>query len=111
MNIEKLKQAMQLMEAIGDGGCVTDFPESVGTKVFIRTVTMYYLGEIKKICGQWITLEDASWVADTGYFHDFLKEGKANSIEPFCDDVHIPMTAIIDVTEWKHALPKKTIGR
>lgn len=83
------------------------FPLSVGDKIFIRTVTLYYTGQIKKICGQFVTLEKAAWIPDTGRFYDFLKEGKADEVEPFVSDVHISMGSIIDLTEWTHKLPQE----
>lgn len=106
MNIEQLKQAIEISKLLGNDSCVTDFPIPVGTKCFIRTVTLYYTGQVKKVCGQFVTLEKAAWIPDTGRFYDFLKEGKANEVEPFINDVHIPLGSIIDVSEWTHKLPQ-----
>lgn len=106
MNLDQLKQAMDIAKLLNGESCVTDFPIAVGDKVFIRTVTMYYLGKIKAVCGKYVTLTEASWVSDTGRFYDFLKHGKANEIEPFVDDVHIPVDSMIDATKWGHALPR-----
>ena len=50
--------------------------------------------------------EQASWVADSGRFHNALKDGTLNEIEPFISDVIINRGGIIDVTEWIHDLPK-----
>lgn len=83
------------------------FPEPIGGKVFIRTVTLYYTGKVKAICGQFVTLENAAWIADTGMFNNFLKYGDANEIEPFESDVHIALSSIIDITEWKNDLPQE----
>lgn len=83
------------------------FPEPVGTAIFIRTVTLYYTGKIKKITDKFVTLEKAAWIPDTGRFNDFLKNGKANEVEPFENDVHIPIGSIIDVTEWSQKLPQE----
>ena len=104
MNIEQLKQALDIAKLLNGESCLTDFPYSVGEKIFIRTVTLYYTGQIKKICGQFVTLESAAWIPDTGRFYDFLKEGKANEVEPFVDDVSIPLGSIIDITKWGHKL-------
>ena len=79
-------------------------PFKVGDNLFIRTVTLYYIGKVKEILGSWIVLEDATWVADTGRFHDFLKEYKCNEYEGFINDVKIPMDSIIDVTAWNGPL-------
>lgn len=107
MKIEQMNQALEIAKALEcDQGALTDFPLSVGDKCFIRTVTLYYTGQIKKICGQFVTLSSAAWIPDTGRFHDFLKTGKASEVEPFVDDVHIPLGSIIDLTIWNHKLPE-----
>lgn len=107
MNYEQLKQALDISNLLNGESCLNDFPLIVGDKCFIRTVTLYYTGQIKKICGQFVTLEKAAWIPDTGRFHDFLKEGKANEVEPFIEDVHIPLSSLIDITKWTHKLPQE----
>ena len=82
-------------------------PFEVGKKYFIRTVTMYYTGELKKIYDDYLILKDAAWIADTARFHDFLKDGKTNEVEPFIKDVIIQTGTIVDVTEWQHDLPRE----
>ncbi len=107
MNIDQLKQALEISKLLNGESCVSDFPIPVGDNCFIRTVTLYYTGKVKKVCGQFLTLSCAAWIPDTGRFHDFLKEGKANEVEPFIDDVHIPLGSIIDVTVWNKKLPQE----
>lgn len=108
MSVEQIKQGIEISKLLtGDESCVSAFPEPVGQNIFVRTVTMYYLGRIKTVCGQWLTLEDASWVPDTGRFADFLKDGKANEVEPFQKDVHISLSSVIDVTRFDHRLPRE----
>jgi len=80
------------------------FPYKVGDKVFIRSVTLYYIGKIEKIEGDWVTLSNASWIADTGRFFDFLKDGECNEYESFQNNVSIHIGSMIDITEWKHDL-------
>lgn len=82
-------------------------PLSVGRAVFIRTVTMYYTGRIALVKGSEIVLTEAAWIADTGRFHDALKTGALKEVEPFVGPVSVSRGAIVDVTEWKHALPDK----
>ncbi len=79
-------------------------PYQVGDKVFIRTVTLYYTGEVVAVNGDWITLSTAAWIADTGRFHQFLTEGKCNEYEGFPEGVSIPMGSIVDISPWRHAL-------
>ena len=80
------------------------FPFTAGDKVFIRTVTHYYTGEIAASDESWITLTTAAWIADTGRFHQFLTEGKCNEYEGFPESVSIPIGSIIDVSPWRHTL-------
>ena len=81
-------------------------PLKIGEKYFIRTVTHYYTGRLKEIVGQWLVMEESTWIADTGRFHDFLKEGKCNEYESFIEEVQIPIGSIVDVTKWTHSLFK-----
>jgi len=81
-------------------------PLSVGRAVFVRTVTMYYTGRVALVKASEIVLTDAAWIADTGRFHDALAKGSLNEVEPFVAPVSINRGAIVDVTEWKHALPR-----
>ena len=77
-----------------------------GEQVFIRTVTHYYTGRVF-FCGKgYVELSHAAWIADTGRFSDFLVNGTPTEVEPFPDNVRIPLTAIVDATLWRHALPK-----
>lgn len=103
MNIE-LKDLVELLQANKKTKTVSPFV--VGESYFIRTVTMYYVGRLKQLSGQWLILEEASWICDTGRFHDFLKDGKCNEYESFIDGVSIPSGSIIDVTKWEHSLFK-----
>ena len=81
-------------------------PFKVGEKYFIRTATFFQLGRLKEICGKWLILEEASWIADTGRFHEFLKDGKCNEYEAFVEDVFVPLDSVIDITVWGHSLFK-----
>lgn len=81
-------------------------PFKIGEKYFIRTATFFQLGRLKEICGKWLILEDAAWIADTGRFHEFLKDGKCNEYEAFVDNVFIPIDSVIDITIWSHSLFK-----
>ncbi len=79
-----------------------------GKKVFIRTVTLYFTGEIEQITSREIVLKDAAWVADTKRFADFLKDGPRSDseIEPYPDGVVINREVVIDISPWKHDLPR-----
>lgn len=77
-----------------------------GDKVFVRSVTNFYTGEIVKISKSWIELRDAAWIADTGRFSDALKNGTLNEVEPYPSGVVLSRGAIVDVSPWLHNLPR-----
>ncbi len=78
----------------------------IGKQYLIRTVTFYYTGTLQAVTDTDLLLADAAWIADTGRFHDCLKTGELNEVEPFTDNVIIPRGAIIDATFWNHNLPR-----
>ncbi len=103
----KIGEAKQLASMFGQK---VDNPFTVGKKYFIRTVTMALVGKLKAVGGQELTLEDAAWVADTGRFGDFLRDGEevVGEVEPFPDgDVFVGRGSIVDMVEWKHELLRK----
>ena len=81
-------------------------PLSVGRAVIVRTVTLYYTGRVASVKASEVVLTDAAWIADTGRWHNALKDGTLSEVEPFVGPVSINRGSIIDVTEWKHALPR-----
>lgn len=101
MTVGEFKELSKLMQPKAR---TKQVPFKAGDKVFIRTVTLYYTGLIKEIVGDWIVLEQASWIADTGRFFDFLKDGTCNEYESFQKPVSIPTGSVIDITEWSHKL-------
>ena len=78
----------------------------IGKNYLIRTVTMIDVGEVKSANPQFIVLTKASWIADTGRFHQALNgTGKLSEVEMFKSDVIIAVGAIVDATEWTTPLP------
>ena len=84
-------------------------PFQIGENYFIRTVTMSYVGKLKTVFDDIFVLSEASWVADSGRFHNMLKSGleslAASEIEPFMNDVIISRNALIDATVYNFPLP------
>jgi hypothetical protein len=82
----------------------------IGTNYLIRTVTMVQVGRCVKVTDKFITLAEASWVADTSRFGLAIKEGLSSDaeIERFWVDAKVGIGAIIDAVEYAHALPKAT---
>jgi len=83
----------------------------IGKNYFIRTVTMALCGKLVDVQEKELVLQNASWVADTGRFSNFIKDGTLSNsaeVEPFPDGlVIVGRGALIDATIWKHDLLKK----
>lgn len=104
MELEELCKMVNLLKT--QQGPAMKHPFEIGKKYFIRTATYFQLGRLKEIKGKWLILEEASWIADTGRFHEFLRDGKCNEYESFIEDVYIPLDSVIDITLWTHSLFK-----
>lgn len=79
----------------------------IGEKYFIRTVTYFATGKVKRISGGFLELEDAAWVADTGRFREAIMNGILNEIEPVEVPMYINIASITDAFVWKHKLPRE----
>jgi len=106
LTIGELKEIQKLL-----GGVQEEHPFEVGENYFIRTVTMHLLGKLVSVYPTELVLEEASWVAEDGRFHDFITKGGDDNveIEPFSlsKQVVVGRGAIIDATIWEHNLPRK----
>lgn len=101
-------QVKELAKIVGGMGGVTEMehPYHIGKNYFIRTVTFYYIGTLRRVTQQELVLEDAVWVADTGRFHQAMTDGTLSEIEPFGKgEVIIGRGAVIDATLWNHMVP------
>jgi len=84
-----------------------------GQKYYIRTVTHHQVGECAGIVEEgnvpFVILQNASWVADSGRWHDALAKGFQDNaeIEPCPGIVRVNISSIIDVFDWSHDLPTK----
>jgi hypothetical protein len=93
----------------GEGGKeINNYEDMIGEKFYFRTVTYACVGEIKKVVGRFVQLKNASWIADTGRFSDFIKIGPQTSseIEPVGEQF-LNMDTVVDFFPWKHSLPSK----
>lgn len=82
-------------------------PVSIGEKYFVRTVTHYMVGKLEEVRGGFLVFSNASWIADTGRFADFLKEGEANEVEPVKGLYRIAIGSVVDIFDFPHTLPSK----
>lgn len=77
----------------------------VGKNYVLRTVTMIDVGRLVAVTDQELVLEDACWIADTGRWNEFLKDGTYLDSEPFPEGrVVVGRNALIDAVLWNHAL-------
>jgi hypothetical protein len=84
-------------------------PFTVGNKVFIRTVTNYFVGEIVAVDKDEILLKNASWVASTKRWADTIANGALDEVEPYPEGMIVSVNrgAYVDACEWRHELPRK----
>lgn len=84
-----------------------ELPFKLGQAYFIRTVTYFATGRVKEIVGQFLILEDAAWIADTGRFSDAMSKGIMDEVEPVECDMIINSAAITDAFPWDKKLPRE----
>lgn len=81
----------------------------IGQCYLIRGVTMASVGRVTTVSDKFITLEEGSWVADTGRFSECLKNGTFSEVEVVPDGIiHVSIGAIMDIFNWNHPLPEVT---
>jgi hypothetical protein len=81
-------------------------PFEVGKTYLIRTITMIDVGRVTKIVGNFLIMDDASWIADTGRWFDCLRRTDVFiEVEPFAHPLIINTQSIIDATLWPYQLP------
>ena len=85
------------------------FPIEIGKSYLFRTVTHIEVGRVKSVCGDFVTLTDASWIPDTGRYHECLANGKFSEVEPYPDTTTINMASLINFAPWNHELPKEQL--
>lgn len=102
MNLDDLTlgQIKELGDLFNGQLVVDDCPFEVGEKYLIRTVTFTLTGQIKSKTSQFLVLEQADWIADTGRFSQALEDSeKFNEVEPFKNDAIVAKGAIVDATK------------
>lgn len=90
-------------------------PYVQGSSWLFRSVTNYTVGTVDYVSGTSIVLrEGAAWVADTGRFNEFLRDGwsKASEVEPSPDGclTVVEQGAIVTAHLWAHGDMRKVIG-
>lgn len=107
---EQLQNIIEILHTL-DTSCVKSEDHVLATfltkNVFIRTVTHHYTGKLLCVKDGFLMLIDCSWIADDGRFSTSLEKGSLEEVEPFpAGPVFIGIGSIIDISEWKHQLPR-----
>lgn len=105
-DISDLVKLLEFVSKNIDGQEDVNGPYIIGKNYFIRTVTMAMTGKLEKIYKNELVLSSAAWIADTGRFHDFLKNGvnQSTEVEPFVNNQIINRNSIVDATVYDHNL-------
>jgi hypothetical protein len=105
MNINDLTigQIKEITNLIGSNNSVLPF--EIGKAYLFRTVTHIEVGRVRRIIGKFVELEEASWIADTGRYHDCLKNGTFSEVEPYPLYTGVNTDALINFAPWPHDLP------
>lgn len=97
---EAIKDQLKAEETVD----ISSLDEMVGKAFFFRTVTYHLVGKVVKVVGHFLQLEQASWVADSGRFMQFIKNGTLNEVEPV-GTAFVNIESVTDFFPWRHALP------
>jgi len=109
MNLDDLTigEAKKLAELFGGQNTSCAKPlVNKGDKVFTRTLTYHYIGEVVEDNVDHIVLNGCSWVADSGEFTKCIKEGNLSEVEILGDGVKVLKSNMTDCIPWVHELPK-----
>lgn len=102
MNLNELTigQLKEIGNLLNKANIIDDCPFEIGENYLIRTVTFTLTGKIKSKTSQFLVLQDADWIADTGRFSQSL-ENQDNfcEVEPFKNDAIVSKGSIVDATK------------
>jgi hypothetical protein len=83
----------------------------VGETYLFETANKFWLGRLVSVDGPYsVRIVDAAWIADTGRFHVFLRDGSAPQmeVEPIPDGVNQGLQWL-HWWEWKHPLLREAV--
>ena len=98
---EKLKDQLK-PEELED---IEDLDDLIGRKYFFRTVTYHLLGKVVKRIANFLLLEDAIWVADSGRFMQAIQNGELGEYEEV-GKAYVNLNSVTDFIPWIHKIPK-----
>ena len=92
-----------------DNICISELERKLGENISIRTVTMLYTGRLVAEDAHILYLDQATWVADSGRYKDFVEKGIISECEPYPADliVRINKATIVDDHDFNAPLPRK----
>lgn len=107
MEIESLtiREAREIASVFGGVATTKPCPFTVESAWLIRTVTHYWTGRVRAVIGDFIVLDSAAWIADTGRYHAATTANALLEVEPAGDGVIVGLGAVIDARPWSGALP------
>ena len=83
-------------------------PFKIGQAYLIRTVTMTWLGRVVNIVGDFLVLQEAAWIADTGRFHLASTPEALEEVEPAPGQpVFVYLGAVVDACPWNASMATK----
>ena len=85
---------------------ISSMADLVGKQWFFRTVTYHMVGKAVKLCGKFIQLENASWIADSGRFSQAVKSGDFDEVEP-AGICFVNLDTVTDFFPANYKLPDK----
>lgn len=100
LTLGQIKELQTIFNGATNRSTEKPCPFEVGEKYLIRTVTFTLTGQVKSKVGDFLVLEHADWIADTGRFSLALEDQeKFNEVEPFKNDAIVAKNAIVDATK------------
>ncbi len=79
----------------------------IGKAYFFRTVTYHLTGRVKDQIDNFLILESAAWIADSGRFTQAINKGYLVEVEPVNGLVRLNLQSITDAFEWNSPLPRE----
>ena len=110
MEISDLSRLIEAINAGGGGQTNRRYKFlQVGEAFLFRSVTHIELGRITKVDGEFVFIEEASWIAETGRYSDTFKIGPSNlgEVEPYPIGTWVNVEACTNIVPWPHDLPRE----
>ncbi len=111
INLRKEELSPKLKEEVKrivQEGLVPPIPFEIGKTYIFRTITMCDIGRISDIVGNYIILENAVWIPDTGSWSKCLVDpNEIQNVEPFASKVFLNTDSIVDASLFTLAIPVK----